>query len=371
MNKDELIVISEKKQVDIIMKKNDALMMIPGGANLLSRQDAELLVKAKHQTLKELRVVELGDTILQQLHYLFCDSGYIMQKDYRDTLIRLQEIFFRVRDEVWDLITDEELMDTMHEYFEKRVGGDLDALDVFMDEYSQTLRADVSRKDGREKDQSGWTIEDMKLDPENLLYTPEEMYPIVLKLASKYCSYERTIISYDTMQKLMGAVIYTLSEVNSEEMTPRADMSAEEAFELGRREIDRKMKEVRKIYVQLAKDRICGFGIMCILESLRGVRQFIQDYESGLLVYEPQKETGFLTYPARGFDPNLTGVDAVHRFMVCFLKEQALIRKYPVQELKQKLMRYGEGVGFSGIGDEPDYRELYISIAEACELPEE
>ncbi|SHJ88297.1 DUF6323 family protein [Hespellia stercorisuis] len=60
----------------------------------LTKADTELLVAERTQTLKEERRVEFGQSILPKIIYVFCDSEYISQSDYTDTLVRLQEIFY-------------------------------------------------------------------------------------------------------------------------------------------------------------------------------------------------------------------------------------------------------------------------------------
>ena len=59
----------------------------------LSAEDAEILLAEKNRILKAERRVEFGQSILPQIIYTFCDSSYISQDDYVDTLSRLQEIF--------------------------------------------------------------------------------------------------------------------------------------------------------------------------------------------------------------------------------------------------------------------------------------
>lgn len=59
----------------------------------LSEKDTEILLAEKNNILKFERRVEFGQSILPQIIYTFCDSSFISQNHYVDTLIRLQEIF--------------------------------------------------------------------------------------------------------------------------------------------------------------------------------------------------------------------------------------------------------------------------------------
>lgn len=108
----------------------------------LSKEDTEILLAEKSNTLKAERRVEFGQSILPQIIYVFCDSAYISQVNYTETLIRLQEIFYMYKNEMQDEITDEELLNFMKEQFETVCCGDLDYLEgTCLDIFAQAIRA--------------------------------------------------------------------------------------------------------------------------------------------------------------------------------------------------------------------------------------
>ena len=51
-------------------------------------------------------------------------------------------------------------------------------------------------------------------------YKMEELVPIVGKLAEKYTAFESTSISYEKAEQLMGAVLYSIHELETEEWEP-------------------------------------------------------------------------------------------------------------------------------------------------------
>ncbi|MDD3339819.1 MAG: DUF6323 family protein [Lachnospiraceae bacterium] len=111
----------------------------------LSDEDTEMLVEERTQTLRLERRVEFGPGILPKIIYMFCDSAYINQADYRDTLIRLQGIFYLYKNETMDQITDDELLEFMKEQFEEVCFGDLDYLEnTCLDLFAQAIRAGYS-----------------------------------------------------------------------------------------------------------------------------------------------------------------------------------------------------------------------------------
>ena len=108
----------------------------------LSPQDTEILLAEKNEVLKAERRIEFGAGILPQIIYTFCDSPYISQTDYVETLARLQEIFYRYKNEMLDEITDDELLCFMKEQFEGVCFGDLDYLEgTCLEIFAQAVRA--------------------------------------------------------------------------------------------------------------------------------------------------------------------------------------------------------------------------------------
>ena len=61
---------------------------------VLTEEEAKLIVEKKKESLKEQQRVEFGETILSKLIDTFCDSPYIMQSNYEETLEELQDIFY-------------------------------------------------------------------------------------------------------------------------------------------------------------------------------------------------------------------------------------------------------------------------------------
>ena len=108
----------------------------------LTRQDAELIVQERKNSLKEQRRIEFGEGIVTKIIYEFCDSDFIDQNNYVDTIIRLQEIFYLFKNEMQDEITDDELLHFMKEQFEQICFGDLDYLEgTCLANFAQAIRA--------------------------------------------------------------------------------------------------------------------------------------------------------------------------------------------------------------------------------------
>ncbi len=108
----------------------------------LSEEEARIIVAERKNTLKEQKRVEFGESILPRLIYEFCDSYYINQDNYADTMVRLQEIFYLYKNEMLDELTDQELIHFMKEQFENVCYGDLDYLEgTCLDVFAQAVRS--------------------------------------------------------------------------------------------------------------------------------------------------------------------------------------------------------------------------------------
>lgn len=121
----------------------------------LGEEDVKLLVAERQNVLKSERRVEFGESILPKIIFAFCDSVYITQDNYVDTLVRLQEIFFLFKNEMEDEITDEELLSFMSEQFEHVCYGDLNYLEgTCLELFAQAIRAGYRgyhRTDGKDE----------------------------------------------------------------------------------------------------------------------------------------------------------------------------------------------------------------------------
>ncbi len=108
----------------------------------LSPEDAHELMEKRKQTLAYTKRVEFGQGILPKIIYEFCDSAYIHQSDYAETLAGLQDIFFHFKNELLDEVSDEELLHFMKEQFETICEGDLDYLSgTCLPIFAQAVRA--------------------------------------------------------------------------------------------------------------------------------------------------------------------------------------------------------------------------------------
>jgi len=139
LNQDWMVLLQRENQLARIIDTNQAAEKY--GLSL-SEREAGLILEERCNALKEQKRVEFWEVITPQIIYEFCDSSFIDQYNYVDTIIRLQEIFYLYKNEMQDEITDAELLHFMKEQFEDICYGDLDYLEgTCLTIFSQAVRA--------------------------------------------------------------------------------------------------------------------------------------------------------------------------------------------------------------------------------------
>lgn len=93
----------------------------------LSEQSIAALAQARTETLAQTGRIEFGASVLPDMIESFCDSPYLMQDDYEETLTGLMEAFYVFKNETRDRIADDELFERMRDCYDAYEGS-LDAV---------------------------------------------------------------------------------------------------------------------------------------------------------------------------------------------------------------------------------------------------
>lgn len=97
------------------------------GLALTEKQAADL-VETRELSLRNTGRVEFGEGIIGRLIYEFCDSPYIYQKEYAQTLNELIEIFYYCKNESGDRFSDDMLIGFMRDSFNGECHGSVELL---------------------------------------------------------------------------------------------------------------------------------------------------------------------------------------------------------------------------------------------------
>lgn len=135
----------KKKQLAMEIKKCNEVTMRYGVT--LSDTQIENLINKRFESLKSTGRVEFGDGILKELIEAFCDSPYIIQENYEETLEELQDIFYFFKGEAMDQIADDELIEFMKEYFNGECQGAIEYLSgTNLEELCRNTRYGLNRE---------------------------------------------------------------------------------------------------------------------------------------------------------------------------------------------------------------------------------
>lgn len=127
MENSYLEIVNKRKQMEIANIKKYNKHTGKYGLVLSDNQINNLLERRK-DILKETGRIELRGGIIDKLIKKFCDSPYINQENYEETLYELIEIFYKYKNETMDSMTDDELIEFMKKSFDGVCQGDLEYL---------------------------------------------------------------------------------------------------------------------------------------------------------------------------------------------------------------------------------------------------
>lgn len=135
----QMVAISEKNQLTKILKQNELTAKF--GLTLTEEQALEIL-QCRRMNLKEEQRIEFREGVIDKLIFAFCDSPYIYQANYAETIEALQELFYIYKNECYDEITDDELIEFMRVHFNGDCQGSIDFLEEScLDMLSRDIRS--------------------------------------------------------------------------------------------------------------------------------------------------------------------------------------------------------------------------------------
>jgi len=171
MEKDWMVLLQQHNQLGQVLKLNRDTEKY---GLVLSEQDAMMILKERENSLREQRRIEFGEGIISKIIYEFCDSDFIDQNNYVETIIRLQEIFYLFKNEMEDEITDDELLHLMKEQYELICFGDLDYLEgTCLNIFSQAIRAGYQGYQGTEGRRDYAKFDEVQRWDYDQKYTPD------------------------------------------------------------------------------------------------------------------------------------------------------------------------------------------------------
>ena len=117
--------LAERQVMDKILLCNETTKKY--GLFLTERQ-ALALSQTRTASLKETKRIEFGNGIIDKMIMAMCDSPYITQEIYEDTLHELINLFYDLKNDTWDRVSDAALIDFIKTSFNGCCHGSIELL---------------------------------------------------------------------------------------------------------------------------------------------------------------------------------------------------------------------------------------------------
>jgi len=88
----------------------------------LSETSIAALARRRADALRDAGRVEFGESAVPKLIEAFCDSPYLLQEDYERTIGELTEAFYSLKNDSFDRIADDELIEKMRACYDAYEG---------------------------------------------------------------------------------------------------------------------------------------------------------------------------------------------------------------------------------------------------------
>ncbi len=105
---------------------------------VLTGKDCAELAEFRSSALAESERIEVGVGAVKRIIEEFCESGYVSQSNFKETVEGLLECFYTIKSETDDKVSDDEVMEFLKYLFETEAGGDInklydsEAFDIFI-----------------------------------------------------------------------------------------------------------------------------------------------------------------------------------------------------------------------------------------------
>ncbi len=181
-------------------------------------------------------------------------------------------------------------------------------------------------------------------------YEPEELLPLVVKMAEKYTGGDSSSITYERAQKLMGAVIYCIEEweeqIEAPGLVDNRLIPAEEVYEKGYALVMEKAQRAKELYEQIVWE-FRDYGCRNYRDTIKdGIPAFFRYYDAK---FEPQNTIVLLDYPLAVENTTFCGVDRIYDYLKKISMEKRVLDYMGEEKIREILEQVC-----------PDYEELYF-----------
>ncbi|WP_228107002.1 DUF6323 family protein [Terrisporobacter petrolearius] len=119
------IILSSIQNKSIVVAKNELLKINDKSSAyglILTPEDVEEIIKSRGYSLKNYGRIDLNMDVTKKLINKIYTSQYTDKDDYVEIINDLQDIFYYLKNETLDEISDNEIIDIIAEFYEKTSG---------------------------------------------------------------------------------------------------------------------------------------------------------------------------------------------------------------------------------------------------------
>ena len=105
---------------------------------VLTERECTEIADCRGELLVENERIEVGAGAVSKIIEAFCDSGYVDQRTFKDTVEGLLECFYAIKTETEDKVDDDTVLEFLKYVFENDAGGDVSRI-YFCDAFEQFI----------------------------------------------------------------------------------------------------------------------------------------------------------------------------------------------------------------------------------------
>jgi hypothetical protein len=121
----DFLAIRNKEYCRQLMQLNDETIL---KGLILSEADVRDLVDTRNKSLADNGRFEIGVETVTKIIDRFSESSFIYQSNYAETINELVEIFYYIKTEAADKISDNALLDMMWDFYENKCAGSIELM---------------------------------------------------------------------------------------------------------------------------------------------------------------------------------------------------------------------------------------------------
>lgn len=119
------IILNLLNNENLTVVKNELLEINEKSSDyglILSSKDVEEVIKSRKNTLKNYSRIDLNMEVTKKLIEILYTSPYTNQDDYVELINDLQDIFYYLKNETLDEISDDDIIEEISQFYEKSSG---------------------------------------------------------------------------------------------------------------------------------------------------------------------------------------------------------------------------------------------------------